>query len=216
VLSRELVFAMRLIDLLPRDDSFFPLVCRQTEVLREASRLLRSEACADAQSSHSLAIQVHELEHRGDDLIREILSTLNRNLICWLEPEDGRLLASRLDDVLDGIEDVAYRIAEYRIPGLPPQAIRLCQILQTCVDLIGEAIRRFDCRNPEANRLAGIDQLEHEADIVFRSGIGDLFQSEVEPLRLLKLKEIYEFLESTIDRCKDVADVLGNIAANAR
>jgi len=209
------VFAMRLIDLLPRNDPFFPLVCRQTEVLQEASRLLRSEVCADAQSARSLAIQVHELEHRGDDLIREILSTLNRNLICWLEPEDGRLLASRLDDVLDGIEDVAHRIAEYRIPGLPPQAKRLCQILETCVDLIGEAIKRLDRRNPEANRLAGIDQLEHEADIVFRSGIGDLFQSEVEPLRLLKLKEIYEFLESTIDRCEDVADVLGNIAANA-
>ena len=113
------------INLLPADKSFLPLFQQQSDVLRDASRLLVEEARSGEQKAPSAAAQVLDLEHRGDTLIRDILQRVNRDFVTALEPEDIRLLASRLDDVLDGIEEVAHRIAAYHLPELPAAAVRL-------------------------------------------------------------------------------------------
>jgi len=199
-------------NLLTRRDSFLPLFSRQGDVLRGASRLLTAEAASCDQSARSLAEQVLELEHRGDDLVREIVTGLNSSFITRLEPEVALLLASRLDDVLDGIEDAAYRIAAYRISGLPRSAVRLCEIIEACVALIAQAINVVEDTAPMTEYYAEINRLEHEADGVVRSGIAELLGRESDVLLVIKVKEIYEFLEGTVDRCEDVADVLRSIS----
>jgi uncharacterized protein Yka (UPF0111/DUF47 family) len=130
-----------------------------------------------------------------------------------LNPKNARILGSRFDDVLDGIEDAAHRIAAYRVSSLPANGLRLCEIIESCVVLIVQDINNVGATGNGADHRAEIKRLEQEADSVARSGIAELFQRESDALRVLKLKEIYEFLESTIDRCEDVADALESISA---
>ncbi len=204
------------INLLAGNESFFPLFQQQSEALRDASRLLVEEAHSSDQRARSVAAEILDLEHRGDALIRDIVQRVNTNLITPVEPEDIRTLASRLDDVLDGIEEVAYRIAAYRLSELPTAAVRLCEIIETCATLIDEAVRAARIRNGIHEQCTEINRLENEADRMTRSGIRELLQHKEDPIAILKLKEIYELLEGTVDRCEDVADALANISLNYR
>lgn len=197
---------------LPRNESFFPLFHQQSVILRDASHLLVEEARSAGEDPHPVAIEVLDLEQRGDALIREIVRRTNTTFVTAIEPEDVRLLASRLDDVLDGIEEVAYRIAAYRIAELPTAAVRLCEIIESCGQLIGEAVDAASERGDVLAQCAEINRFEDEADRLTRSAIAELLQAPADPLGILKLKEIYELLEGTVDRCEDVADALQSIS----
>jgi uncharacterized protein len=200
-------------NLLPRNDSVFSFFQRQSDGLREASRLLVVEATSYDQNARSVAAEILQLEHQGDYLIRELQTALNNSFITTPEPEDARSLGSRLDDVLDGIEDAAYRIAAYRVSSLPANGLRLCEIIEWCVGMIAQDIDNVGVNGNGTGHRAEIRRLEQEADRVARTAIAELFQRESDALRVLKLKEIYELLEGTIDRCEDVADLLESISA---
>ncbi len=199
-------------NLLPKNDSLLPVFSQQASVLRDASRLLVAEAKSCDRSAPSLAAEIRELEHRGDELIRQLQTILQKTLVTNPQPEEARLLASRLDDVLDGIEESAYRISMYRLPGLPESALRLCEIIEACAAVLLQAVERLGRISDGTQFCAKIGELEHEADGVFRSGVADLFRCEDDPVLVLKLKEIYELLERTIDCCEDVADVVHAIS----
>ena len=196
----------------PKDEPFLPLFRAQSDVLADASRLLVQEAKACGQNADSFATEVLALEHKGDRLIKEILTRLGRSFVSRLEPEDIHLLASRLDDVLDGIEDSAYRIAAYDVSELPHPAVRLCEIIENCSRVISETIQRLAASAFVLKQCAAIHRLESEADAIMRSALAELLEREGDALTVIKLKEIYEYLEGTVDLCEDVADVLQNIA----
>lgn len=201
------------LNLARRNESFFPLFSQQSDILLDASRLLVKEAAFCDRNAHLLAGEVLDLEHRGDRLIREIAARVHTCTVSTPEPEEVRLLSGRLDDVLDGIEEVAHRIAAYRLLELPEKAVRLCQIIENCVSLIRQAFEPADGSGCVPAQYTGIAQLEKEADALVRAGVAELLQQRVDAVLVVKLKEIYELLESTVDCCKDVADVLEDIAS---
>jgi len=197
--------------LLPRQERFFALFLNQVRLIEEASRLLVDGVRSGNSHLPRVAARIQQLEHEGDEIIHDIFTRLNQTFITPLDPEDIHALSSRLDDVLDGIEDAAYRIVAYRLEPIPPTALELCEIVHDCAKSLAKAFEALNKDQRLNEHCIEVNRLEDYADQVLRRALADLFEREKDPIALIKLKEVYEFLEGTTDRCEDVADVLQNV-----
>jgi uncharacterized protein len=197
--------------LLPREENFYRLFRKQVEIISQASRhLLEGVRDGDAQLK-TAAKEIFQLEHKGDEVIHEIFTRLNQTFITPLDPEDIHSLSSKLDDVLDGIEDTIHHLVAYHIYPIPPAMILLADVVDKCATAMGRAFEALESKGPTLEHCIEINRLENEGDTVGRNAIAELFDTETNPLTVIKLKECYDILENTIDCCEDVADVLQNV-----
>jgi len=197
--------------LLPREEKFYHLFLKQVEVIAEASRLLDDGVRNGNARLTGCATEILALEHQGDEIIHEIFTRLNQTFITPIDPEDIHNISSALDNVLDGIEDTAHRLVSYRIDPMPATMVRFSEIVSGCARTLKNAFEALEHNGPIMEHCIEINRLENEADLVGRSAVADLFNKETDPITLIKLKEIYEFFEATVDSCEDVADVLQNV-----
>jgi len=197
--------------LLPREEKFFNLFNKQVEVISEASALLLEGARAGNSRLAEVANLIINLEHKGDEIIHEIFTRLNQTFITPLDPEDIHNLSSKLDDVLDGIEDSVHRMVAYRLDAIPDGMIAVAEVIHRCCLAMEKAFNALEKNEKVMEHCIEINRLENEADNLVRTKVAELFQNERDAIRLIKLKEIYEFLEGTTDSCEDVADVLQNV-----
>ena len=197
--------------LLPREEKFYHLFLKQVEIISEASRLLLEGVRAGNERLVGMAAEINVLENRGDEVIHEIFTRLNQTFITPIDPEDIHNVSSALDNVLDGMEDTAHRLVSYRINPVPPTMITLSEIVATCAKELKAAFEALEKGGPIMEHCIEINRLENEADLIGRASVVDLFDKEKDPITLIKLKEVYEFFEGTIDSCEDVADVLQNV-----
>lgn len=198
--------------LFPRQEKFYEFFLTQAKIILDASRLLLDGAQAGNSSLASAAAKIKTLEQRGDEVIHEIYTRLNQTFITPLDPEDIHSLSSHLDDVLDGIEDAAYRMVAYRVEPIPQMVVEVCKIVYSCAQALEGAFQALSGKKPVLPYCIEVNRLEEVADQLVRDAVSELFRSESDPITLLKLKEIYEFLEQTTDNCEDVADALQNVA----
>jgi uncharacterized protein len=197
--------------LLPRQEKFFNSFIDQARLIAEASKLLL-EAVKEGNSHLSrAAVRIQQLEHEGDEIIHDIFTRLNQTFITPLDPEDIHSISSRLDDVLDGIEDAAYRMVAYRLEPIPPTVVELCEVVHDSAKSLEKAFEKLNKDEKLLDDCIEVNRLEDYADLLVRRAVAELFQQEKDPIALIKQKEIYEFLEETTDRCEDVADVLQNV-----
>jgi uncharacterized protein len=197
--------------LLPREEKFYHLFLKQVEIIAQASKLLLDGVRAGNSRLATCATEINVLEHRGDELIHEIFTRLNQTFITPLDPEDIHNLSSALDNVMDGIEDTAHRLVSYRIDPIPPNMVSLAEIVDSCSKALRRAFESLARNEPLMEHSIEINRLENDADLIGRAAVVDLFNKEKDPITLIKLKEVYEFFEDTIDSCEDVADVLQNV-----
>jgi len=196
--------------LLPREEKFYHLFLKQVAIISDASRLLLEGVRAGNSRLSVAAREINSLEHAGDEVIHEIFTRLNQTFITPIDPEDIHNISSALDDVLDGIEDTAHRLVAYHINPIPANMVSLAEIVARCAKQLQQAFELEGKGSPQVYCIE-INRLENEADLVGRSAIVDLFAKEKDPITLIKLKEVYDFFEETIDSCEDVADVLQNV-----
>ncbi len=196
---------------LPREEKFYEYFLEQVRIIGEASQLLLEGAKAGNAQLASAALKIRGLEQEGDEIIHEIFVRLNSTFITPLDPEDLHSLSSHLDDVLDGIEDAVHRMVAYRLERIPPTVIELCGIVHQCSEALQKAFQALSKNEKLIDHCIEINRLEEVADQLVRSAVSDLFVNEKNPVELLKLKEIYEFLEQTTDACEDVADALQSV-----
>ncbi len=197
--------------LLPREEKFYHLFLKQVEIISEATRLLLEGLRGGNARLAGVATEINVLEHRGDEVIHEIFTRLNQTFITPIDPEDIHNLSSALDNVLDGIEDTSHRLVSYRIHPIPETMVKLSEIVSSCSKALKAAFEALEQNGPIMEHCIEINRLENEADLIGRSAVAELFDQETNPITLIKLKEVYEFFESTIDSCEDVADVLQNV-----
>jgi predicted phosphate transport protein (TIGR00153 family) len=197
--------------LLPRDEKFYHLFLKQVEFISEASRLLLDGVRAGHARLAVVATEISVLENRADEVIHEIFTRLNQTFITPIDPEDIHNLSAALDNVMDGVEDTAHRLVSYRINPIPATMITLSEIVASCARSLKSAFEALEKDGPIMDHCIEINRLENEADLIGRSAVVDLFDTEKDPITLIKLKEVYEFIEATIDSCEDVADVLQNV-----
>jgi uncharacterized protein Yka (UPF0111/DUF47 family) len=116
-----------------------------------------------------------------------------------------------MDDVLDGIEEVAHCLVAYRVEPIPPTVVELVGLIRSCAESMAKAIDALAHQKPMIDHCIEINRLEDAADEIYRKAVTDLFQNGVDALQVIKLKEIYDTLEMTTDRCEDVTDVLQSV-----
>jgi len=197
--------------LLPRQEKFFNSFLDQAHLIVEASRLLADAVKAGNSHLSRAAVRIQQLEQEGDEIIHDTFTRLNQTFITPLDPEDIHSIASRLDDVLDGIEDAAYRMVAYRLEPIPPVAVELCAVVHDSALSLEKAFEKLNNDEKLLDDCIEVNRLEDYADLLVRRAVAELFEQEKDPIALIKQKEIYEFLEDTTDRCEDVADVLQNV-----
>jgi uncharacterized protein Yka (UPF0111/DUF47 family) len=194
--------------ILPREEKFFEYFNQQAKFICQASNLLVEGAASGNTHLASAAHQIKAIEEQADSVIHEIYSRLNATFITPLDPEDIHSLSSHLDDVIDGIEDSVHRMLAYRLPGI---VLELCRLVQSCGISLQNAFEALAKGLPFMDHCIEVNRLEEAADQLVRTAVTDLFQNEKDPVRIIKLKEIYEFLEQTTDYCEDVTDALQNV-----
>jgi uncharacterized protein len=197
--------------ILPREEKFYHLFLKQVEIISEACRLLVDGVRAGNSRLAGAAVEINLLEHKGDEVIHEIFTRLNQTFITPLDPEDIHNLSSKLDDVMDGIEDTVHRMVSYRVNPIPPNMVTLSEIVAGCAKALTAAFEALEKDGTIMAHCIEINRLENEGDRIGRSAVVELFDKEKDPITLIKLKEVYEFFEATIDSCEDVADVLQNV-----
>ncbi len=197
--------------LIPREEKFFEFFLQQVRIICEAASLLEAGAEAGNAQLAEAALKIRKLEQEGDEVIHDIYIRLNQTFITPLDPEDLHSLSAHLDDVLDGIEDSVHRMVSYRIETIPANVVQLCRIVRECAETLRKAFVALAKDQQLMEHCIEINRLEEVADQLVRSAVSDLFLTEKDPIQVLKLKEIYEFLEQTTDACEDVADTLQNV-----
>lgn len=198
--------------LLPRDEKIFELFCDHAEILNRSSSLLVSGLKTGYRGVNNICSEMKELERQGDELIHQIFQKLRTTFITPIDPEDIQTLATALDDILDCIEDVTFRIGAYRLDPIPADAVLLAEMIDGCCYALQQALWALRDHKPVIDHCIEVNRLENEADQVERSLVRDLFANQTDAIALIKYKEIYELLEATTDRSEDVADILQNVA----
>src|SRR5690348_6258867 len=196
---------------IPRDTKFFDLFADVAQNLGEGARLLK-RTLDDFKDVESRIQELKRIEHRGDDMTHNILTKLNQTFITPFDREDIYRLASSLDDVLDFIYAAGVRLIMYKITSAPEAASLLAEIVVRQTDQLTAAVSRLEKKHDNVlENCVEINRLENEADSVARAAIGVLFEKEKDPISLIKLKELYEVLETATDKAEDAANVLEGV-----
>ncbi len=157
--------------------------------------------------------EIHALETQADSLVRDIFSELNRTFITPLDREDMQRVASKIDDAIDHMDGISARLVSYKITTTPPYALDMAKELVKAtkeVELMTAKLRNI--KNPASmiEHCRKTSEIEHKVDDLYTLAISKLFESK-DAILIIKLKDIYESLETASDRCVDVADVVEDI-----
>jgi uncharacterized protein len=198
--------------LIPRDEAFQEIFIKDGENLLEAARALNGLFTEFDRLDERVGT-IQALEHQGDEIDIDIAARLERSFITPFDREDIHELYVRLDDVVDGIQEAAETVVIYAIDAPTDEARRLAGIIAAQGEQLLEALRKLDHLETAGMHLKAIHDLENEADGLSRAAIGRLFRENVEPLTVIKLRDLYKVLEDTIDAAEDAAEVIERIAA---
>ena len=196
--------------LIPREERFFQDFVGLSEDIRTGARTLK-QMLADDPPDLSKADAIKDLEHACDGRTRTIIDRLNRTFVTPLDREDIHALAISLDDVMDAIDAAAAVSRLYKITHVRAGARRLAEIIVESTDRITEALAALEERRGVLELAARVNQLEREADRVHQDAIVELFDTERDPISVIKWKEILDFLEAATDRCEDVCNLLEGV-----
>ncbi|MHA7734717.1 DUF47 domain-containing protein [Nitrosopumilus sp. S6] len=157
--------------------------------------------------------KVRQLESEGDVYTREIFAELNKTFITPLDREDMQRIASKIDDVIDFIDGIAARLYSYKIQSPPPFTQVMVEELSKATKEVQYMVSKLKrIKNPQdmIDHCRNTSVIEHKVDDMYRDAIRELFESN-DAIHIIKLKDIYESIETASDRCVDVADVVEDI-----
>ena len=197
--------------LIPRERKFFRMFSDVSENLTDGARLLHDIL----KNPNDLTVRIgrlQEIEHRGDEMTHDIIRMLNQTFITPFDREDIHRLSSSLDDVLDFVNGAAVRMTLYRVTVPPPAAIDLAALIVKQSEELSLAVSLLESNQKVLDHCVEVNRLENEADRVSRRAIAELFEHENDPIQLIKLKELYEVLETATDKAEDAANVLETVA----
>jgi hypothetical protein len=204
--------------LMPTEGKFFDLFCQHADLcVQGAQEMVALMTNFDDLDKRAHAIET--LEKQADKVTHETIDLLHKTFITPLDRDDIHQLITRMDDILDLLEDAAQTISLYDIKAITPEAKRLAELCLSCTEKVKISVSLLHNMDNSEKILAvckEIDRLESDADHVMRAAMSKLFRDEPDVRNLIKLKAIYEILETVTDRCEDVANIIeGIIVENA-
>jgi predicted phosphate transport protein (TIGR00153 family) len=198
---------------LPKTEDFITLFEQSSANIVEAVCLFR-ELAGDLASVRAGVERLKELEHEGDRITHETLDKLNTTFITPFDREDIHTLATRLDDILDATDAAGQRLVVYRITKVPPKFLILADLLVESAKEVQRAVLALPDRKKLTSAITScveINSLENEADVVLREALAELFDNAHDAIEVVKMKDLFSFLEEATDRCEDVANVIETI-----
>jgi predicted phosphate transport protein (TIGR00153 family) len=199
--------------LLPKKTDFFGLFSRHAELTVEAARSL--EAMLDRlDQAEAESTRIRELEHKADALAYEAMETLHRTFVTPIDRGDIHELASRLDDIMDHVENVGSRLWLYDVREVTPEMRQMAAHLRRATEAVRDVVVAMaDKRAPERIRevCVAVKQVEKENDRLLRRATAKLFREESDTKNLIMWMEIYDVVEMAIDTCEDVANVIESV-----
>ena len=196
--------------LIPREERFFNLFVEDAANVLGAARLLEAFV-RTYDTVERRAGEIRDAEHRGDEISHDIGHRLESTFVTPFDREEIHGLISALDDVLDYIEEVADTFVLYRIDAPTPVAVEQATIVVRQCEQLHEALGHLRGFKNLDKYWIEVHRLENEGDRVVRTAIASLFEKEKNPIELIKWKEVYTLLETTIDKCEDVANIIERI-----
>jgi len=200
--------------LLPREEKFFDLFCEQAEAATEAAQLL-VDLTNNFTDIDNKVIAVNKIEHQADVTAHTIAEKLNLTFITPLDQEDIHDLATALDDIVDYIDATVERMVLYKIKQPTDDIAKLAEILLRAAKETSIAVSQLATfkKKPRAIKQSWIEihRIENEGDTASRAAIAHLFENATDAIEIIKWKEIYEHVETAIDKCEDVAKILEQI-----
>lgn len=196
--------------LLPREERFFDLFVKQAENIHAGAEALVKML------SHYTGVpeqvqSIKAIEHEGDEIAHNLLTMLNQTFVTPLDREDIHELCSRLDDVIDLIDAAASRFVLYRVDKVREGTIGLVNVLLAATEEVTAAVRALSTTENAMKHCIEINRYENESDRICRTLIAKLFDEEKDPVQIIKWKEIFEVIETAVDKCEDVANVIEGI-----
>ena len=204
--------------LMPQEPRFFQYFLELAEEAVKISRALEAmlKAFDDLERR---TFDIETIEKRGDKITHDTIDLLHKTFITPIDRESIHRLITRMDDILDLSEDVAQSIVLYDLRATTPEACTLAALCVDCCEQVKKAVALIsNLGNADAilEICRGIDKLESEADHVMRAAMARLFREENDVKNLIKLRSIYELLETITDACEDVANLIeGIVVENA-
>jgi predicted phosphate transport protein (TIGR00153 family) len=204
--------------LMPTEGKFFEYFNQHADLCVKGAK----EMVALMNNFDDLENRVHAIEgieKHADKLTHATIEMLHKTFITPLDRDDIHQLITRMDDILDLLEDAAQTISLYDIKAITPEAQRLAELCLACAEKVKAGVgllHNMDNSREILTICQDIDRLESDADHVMRAAMSKLFRDEPDVRTLIKLKAIYEILENVTDRCEDVANIIeGIIVENA-
>src|SRR6201987_1874394 len=182
----------------PRDRVYFDLFEEAGRNIFTAADLL-DRLGADYPAHAHLARDILNCEHEGDRITHDIIDRLNPTFVTPIDREDILALASALDDVVDYTEEVADYLGLYKIEAPMDQAIKLAHVLLQASRQIEEAIPRLRGFRDISHFTVEINRLENEGDRITREAVASLFDNGIDPMVVIRWKDLFERLEAAID-----------------
>ena len=205
--------------LLPREGNFFDLFNQHGGHIVEGARafILLIQNYADPQLRDKYAEEVGNAERQADRITAEVNRLLHKTFITPIDREQIHSLINAMDDILDLLQDATETMSLYDVKAMTEEVLRLGDISARCCERVQHAVSLLPSISQPATAEAAIktceeiDKLESDADRVMRSAMSKLFREEKDVRELIKLKAIYELLESISDRCEDVANLIEGV-----
>ncbi len=205
--------------LLPRDENFFEMFNQHASHIADGARafmaMIQNYAAPDLREKYS--VEVIAAEHAADRITAEVHRKLHRTFVTPIDREQIHSLINAMDDILDLLQDTSEVLALYNVQHLPADVERLGDISMQCCQSVQSAVTLLpnitSAQGAEAalKTCEEIDRLESDADRVMRSAMSKLFRDDIDVRELIKLKAIYEHLESISDCCLDVANLIEGV-----
>lgn len=198
---------------LPKESTFFDFFEAHAALIVKACETLHASMVQEDRFSEGV-IKIQKIEREADTITHQCVEALHKTFITPIERNDIHRLIKRMDDIVDYVEDVSSRIAIYDLFPMHPEAIELSALLQRASQELENAIkgmRNLKYVDTMRAMFISIAHLENEADMILMASLAKLFRETQDPLTVIKWKEIYEDLESAVDRCQEVANIVEGV-----
>lgn len=202
------------LSLIPKEKKFFALFEQGTRNAVKIAQQLKDMVSIWENVKERVGV-INDLEHQGDAITHQIFDQLHRSIITPFDREDIALLAHSLDDVADFIHAAADAMLLYKVECPTNRAKELADLVVRAVAEVEKAVSEMHDRvgrKQLLKRCVEINRLENLGDIVYRSAMAELFDDSANYATLIKWREIYNHMESVIDRCEDIANILEGVA----
>ncbi len=198
---------MARISLVPQNREFYRLFARASaNAVGIADLLVR--LLDEFPANGDLLREIKDAEHEGDRVTRELVDLLNRTFVTPFDRDDIYRLAGAIDDVCDHVDEAAGNIAGYGVEQIRPAAREQGHVILRSAQKLDQAVARLDGFKDATRQLDELRELEDEGDRLNREAVKELFTSNVDPLVVIRWKDIHEQLEEAVDACENAADVL--------